>query len=204
MARSDKRQQIMLAAERLLRHRHLHQVTLDEVAQKAHVGKGTLYLYFKDKEDLFFQTAISSFDQLRMVLEEHVPRDVSFDECLLDACERIVAYFEQHRPLMRIIQIEEGRVISGKGKLRERWLEKRKELINALATIMKHGIDEGRLRRDVPAVVLAFYLLGMLRARVRDLGDAPEKQRNLELLIELFLSGAEPGKTSEIKHKESA
>jgi AcrR family transcriptional regulator len=203
MTHQDKRQQIMLAAEQLLRHRQVHQVTLDEVAQKARVGKGTLYLYFKDKEDLFFQTAISSFDQLRVVLEEHVPQDASFDECLLNACKQIIAFFEQRRPLMRMIQIEEGRVISGKGKLRARWLEKRQELINTLAGIMKRGIDEGRLRRDVPPVVLAFYLLGMLRARVRDLGDAPETQRRLSLLIDLFLSGSVPrGVTRTAMHKD--
>ena len=192
MARPDKRQMIMQAVERLLRHRHLHQITLDEVAQKARVGKGTLYLHFKDKEDLFFQTAISSFEQLRLVVEEQDDCNCTFEERLTDACKRVVGFFEDHFALMRMIQMEESRLARDKGRLKQEWLMKRKDLLNAFTSILKQGIREGKVREDIPPDVLSFYLLSMLRARVRDLADAPQQHRDVSKLVDLFVSGTSP------------
>ena len=59
----DKRQEIMGAAASLFANRRYHELTLDKVAKKAKVGKGTIYLYFKDKDDLFRQTAKWGFEQ---------------------------------------------------------------------------------------------------------------------------------------------
>ncbi len=76
----DKRQQIMLAAERLFLGRPFHEVTTDQVAHEAHVGKGTIYRYFKSKDDLFFETAHRGFDELCELLHREVspaPRSFS-------------------------------------------------------------------------------------------------------------------------------
>ena len=55
MATSDKRKIILKAVEKVLKDRRLDEVTMDQVAETAGVGKGTVYRYFEDKEDLFFQ-----------------------------------------------------------------------------------------------------------------------------------------------------
>ena len=48
-----KRQQIHRAAARLFASRPFHQVRLDDVAAAARVGKGTVYLYFKSKDEMY-------------------------------------------------------------------------------------------------------------------------------------------------------
>ena len=60
----EKRLRIMQAAEQLFRTRQFHEIALDEVARVADVGKGTIYLHFSDKEDLFFQTAVAGYDEM--------------------------------------------------------------------------------------------------------------------------------------------
>ena len=75
MENSDKRQSIMQTAERLFKSRRIHEITLDEVAQKAKVGKGTIYLHFQNKDDLFFQVATSGFDELCGLVREQVPTE---------------------------------------------------------------------------------------------------------------------------------
>jgi hypothetical protein len=62
-----------------------------------------------------------------------------------------------------------------------------------VADIVRRGVAEGQIRRDVPAEALASFLLGMLRTRARDLEDAPRPVRRLETLIELFCRGAGAG-----------
>ena len=56
MAKTDKRILILKALEDILPGKRFHEITLEEVAKAAGVGKGTIYLYFKDKFDAFGDT----------------------------------------------------------------------------------------------------------------------------------------------------
>ena len=48
----DKRQRILEAARKRFRHYGIRKTTMQEIARDAGVAVGTLYLYFKDKDDL--------------------------------------------------------------------------------------------------------------------------------------------------------
>ena len=50
----EKRDQILKAAEELFASRRYDEITMDEIAQLAQVGKGTLYRYFSSKEALLY------------------------------------------------------------------------------------------------------------------------------------------------------
>jgi AcrR family transcriptional regulator len=193
MPREDRRRQIMQAAEKLFSSRRFHEITTDEVARAAGVGKGTMYRYFKDKEDLFFQTAMAGFDELCELVHQRVAQAEPFPEQLLSACREIVEFFDSRWQLFRMMQAEEFRLALTKGAVYERWLEHRKKLIVAVAEIIRCGVSEGQIRGDVPPEILANFLMGMLRTRARDLEDAPAAVRRLELVIDLFCRGAGKG-----------
>jgi len=185
----DRRQEIMKAAERLFAKGRVHEVTLDDVARAAQVGKGTIYRYFRDKDDLFFQTATSGFDDLCDLLRE-VPDEPDFQRRLLAACRQIVAFFDRRRHLIRMMQAEEGHALRAPGQARERWMQRRRGLVSAVADILAQGEASAEIRGDIPSEVLATYLLGLLRARSNDLPDTPVEQRSLEQALDLFWSGA--------------
>jgi AcrR family transcriptional regulator len=84
---------IMRAVERLFKSRRVHEITLDAVARAAGVGKGTIYVHFRDKDDLFFRTATAGFDDLCTTLSGSVPQLASFPDQLLAACTAIDAFF---------------------------------------------------------------------------------------------------------------
>src|SRR5208283_4489573 len=137
----DKKQRIMQAAERLFRMRRVHEITLDEIAREADVGKGTLYLYFSDKEDLIFQAAVAGFDEMCRLLGQNAAQGVAFREALLRACEGISGFFLARRPLFRIILSEGERDMeSGGTGLRQRWRERRKPMTEAVAAIVARGM----------------------------------------------------------------
>ena len=192
MAKRDRRAEIMQAAERLFTSRRFHEITLDHVVEEAGVGKGTVYRYFRDKDDLFFQIATHGFEELCDLLTRKVPRDAVFEERLLEACRQISDFFDRRRQLFGMMQSEEARMRWCRADLRERWMQKRRKLVSAVAEILRRGAAVGRIRRDIPAAVLASLLLGMLRARARDLGHVPESRRGLELVVGLFCHGAAP------------
>jgi AcrR family transcriptional regulator len=187
---ADKKQRIMQATEALSRTHPFHEITLDEIAKRADVGKGTVYLHFADKDDIFFQTAMAGFDELCELVTKNSFDKLTFPQGLLQTCEQISGFFRQRRPLFRIIQNEGDRAMGLGGGLRQRWLKRRKELAAAVAVIITRGAKSGYIRQDIPASVLAEYLLGMLRTRSLDLGDVPDSQRSLAVLTNLFIQGA--------------
>ncbi|HUJ43659.1 MAG TPA: TetR/AcrR family transcriptional regulator [Opitutaceae bacterium] len=187
----EKKQRIMQAAEQLFRTRRVHEVTLDEIARQADVGKGTIYLYFSDKEDVVFQAAVAGFDDMCRLLRENATHGDTFRERLLNTCAYIVAFFQARRPLFRIILSEGERDMEGSGPgLRQRWKERRRIMTEAVAAIIAQGVAAGEIRTDIPSEMLSEYLLGMLRTRSWELEGWPEEQRSPVAVVDLFLNGA--------------
>jgi AcrR family transcriptional regulator len=188
-AKLDKRQLIMQAAEKLFTTRRFHEITMDDVSAAAGVAKGTLYRYFADKDELFFQTSTNGFDELCELITLNVPLGEPFADQILKSCIQISGFFEQRHQLMRMMQAEDERLFQAKGALRQRWVDKRKKLVTAIAGIIARGVAEGQVRRDMSAEVLAEILLGLMRMRAHDLADAPPAMRRHEVIIDLFRHG---------------
>ncbi len=187
----DKKQRIMQAAEQLFRTRRFHEITLDEIAREADVGKGTIYLYFSDKEDLIFQAALAGFDEMCGLVQRNAGEGVAFRDRLRRMCETISAFFQNRRPLFRIILSESERAMESTGTgLRQRWQQRRKTLTEAVAAVIARGVASGEIRGDIPPEILAEYLLGMLRTRSWELEDRTEPLRSHPLLVDLFMNGA--------------
>lgn len=181
----------MQAVEQLFRTRRFHETTLDEIARAADVGKGTIYLYFSDKEDMIFQAAVEGFDTMCLQLRQDAAEGVAFRGTLLRTCETISVFFRSRRSLFRIILSEGDRnAEGGAGGLQRRWRERRRTMTDAVATIIARGMASQEIRADVPAGILAEYLLGMLRTRSWELEDWPEAERSLAGVVDLFISGA--------------
>jgi AcrR family transcriptional regulator len=187
--KADKRKIIMQAAEKLFISRQFHEVTTDDIARQAGVGKGTIYRYFQNKDELFFEMATTGLDELCDALRDKIPPGAPFSEQLNAASVQIGSFFERRRQLLQTMQPEGSSAPLFKGQFRDRWIEKRDRLVAALARVVRQGVDEGRVRSDITPEVLANFFLGMLRTRGRALRDAPEPVRRYETVIDLFLHG---------------
>lgn len=188
MAKTGKREQIMQAAEKLFTSRRLHEITLDDIVREAHIGKGTIYTYFNDKDDLFFQVATAGFEELCDLLQHRVAGDAPFKEQLLQACGEITAFFGRRRQLFRMIQAEDARMSLCRSGLRQQWQERRQHLVEGLGRILRRGQVEGLVRDDLTDQTLATFLLGLLRTRARNLGEDRDVIGD-DLLVDLYLRG---------------
>lgn len=61
--KSERRTEILSAAIALLRGRPYHKINIAGIARKAGMAKGTLFLYFKTREELFLAIASREFEQ---------------------------------------------------------------------------------------------------------------------------------------------
>lgn len=190
MKKRDRRQDILQAAEHLVRNRRYHEIKLDEIATEAGVGKGTLYLYFKDKDDIYYQLVAEGFDALSNLVDEAASSILSFNEKLMQMVKVNVEFIGRRHTLIRLVMSEEQRrsddsVSIRKGRLREH----RQRLHQAHERLLQQGVDEGILRNDIAVRVLAHQLMGLMHAR-HIMEKMDDLSVSVEDLIDLFLHGS--------------
>ena len=186
--KAEKREQIMKAAEELFVSRRFHEITMDEIAHRAGVGKGTIYRYFEDKEDLFSEVAMAGYDALCRLVEQGAVPDADFEAALIRVCTGIREFFHVRHRLWHLMQAEDRRQFWRRGGDREKRAAHRRKLMQALVGVLRRGVDEGAIRADMSLSALALLLLGMIRNSVCTHDEssslsAPE-------VVELFLRGA--------------
>ncbi len=92
---SPKAARILAAAGELLLGRGSRGVTIADVAQRAHVGKGTVYLYWKSKEDLLIGLVCRDF----IALADAVTAEVTADPDLARPsrlCPNMLRHAKEH------------------------------------------------------------------------------------------------------------
>src|SRR5690554_3297975 len=183
---SPKARQIMVAAQDLFTTRRFNEITMDDVCRAAGVGKGTIYRYFRDKDDLFVRTATAGLGELCTLLKNKSLRRGDFEHRLTEACRAISKYFNSRKRMFHMLQVQE----MCHGTVRHDFSEGRKALIEALGEILASGAHEGKLSSKISPRVLANLLLGLLRAGAKDLTQAPDQYQRPEFIVKFFLRGA--------------
>ncbi|MEW6723459.1 MAG: TetR/AcrR family transcriptional regulator [Bacillota bacterium] len=156
-----KFERILEAAAEVFAEKGFHQATIDQIAQTAGIGKGTVYLYFKSKERLLQALLLEGFGRIM----KHASRATA---AILDPKRRLLKLMEQHLhfmqqpiPLFKLAVAEAFR-----GELQSQ-ARKYQELY---ARTLADGVAAGLFRPHDPEVVSgaimgALSLAGMLLAK---------------------------------------
>jgi AcrR family transcriptional regulator len=88
---SVRKKQIMERAKELFAKKGYHPVTVDEVAQSCGVAKGTLYLYFDSKADLFIDIFVEAHREIIEQARKIIGSGKGFEE----VASEIFDYFEK-------------------------------------------------------------------------------------------------------------
>src|SRR5437868_1750288 len=89
-------EKIVEAACRLFGTQRFHEVRMDDVAAAADVGKGTLYRYFRDKEELYEGLLAHATAQFRARMHAEVDRASSARAQLEALVQAGIDYFDEH------------------------------------------------------------------------------------------------------------
>jgi AcrR family transcriptional regulator len=164
---------------------------MDQVAHEAGVGKGTIYRYFADKEELYFEVAAAGHETLCELVEAEANREIPFREKLVRVCEAVSEFFQERHRVWHLMQSEDRRQMMQQGGRHEFWWQRKERLQSAIAGVLQRGIDIGAMRTDVPVPLLVACLRSMLRARAHEhrMGEGDELAPT-SLIVDLFLNGA--------------
>ena len=94
---SDKKRLILESARQLLIRRGFQNIVLDDVAREAGVAKGTLFLYYRNKEDLFNAAFSDLVDQLGCALDEVSNSGQRGEDLLHAMVQKILAHLERNK-----------------------------------------------------------------------------------------------------------
>jgi TetR/AcrR family fatty acid metabolism transcriptional regulator len=157
--RSDKRTLITEAAIEVFAEKGFHQARVSDIAKKAGVADGTIYLYFKNKEDLLLSVFEQKMDELLVGLGEALAR-------IDDPVERVRRFarfhfgqVEQNRRAAEVLQVELR--LSNKF-LKEYRPEKLWAYLGVFGQIVRDGQARGVFRADVDPFVGMWAFFGAL------------------------------------------
>lgn len=162
--KKDKKEIIIEAAEKLMSVAPYKDISVDAIAKQAGIGKGSIYYYFKSKDDIVYSLIEQSY---RRALREYF--DVIRSKSHLSAPEKIKDLFlnvikrdfgENERNLLVTLNLNND--ITLHNKMQNIAVQ---ELSPVLAEILCQGIREGSIKTDTPSesaemiiVMLTFFL----------------------------------------------
>jgi AcrR family transcriptional regulator len=155
-----KRLKILTTAAELFAKQPFHKVLLSDVAKAAGVGKGTVYTYFKSKEDLYLSIGYSGFSRLIGRIHDLVDKGtLDPAENLYAAIREMIHFAYQNPHLFMVMRNTPGNVAID----RAIWGERRRELEKLLASIIRQGVSRG-VFFDPDPELSGRYIPGLIRS----------------------------------------
>lgn len=100
----DRKKQIVDAATKSFSLFGYKATTMDQVAKLANVGKGTIYTFFSNKEELFDEIAFSLMDEMKGRAEKAISPTVTFSENVHNALFSMLEYRKEHKLTIKLYQ----------------------------------------------------------------------------------------------------
>ena len=146
----DNKTKISQAAIRVFSREGFHRARMKSIAQEAGVAVGTIYNYFKDKDDLLLSVFENGIRVRMEFLEELGHTSLPFRDQIQHLLESHFSQIREQQELAELILFE--RFHRG-SRLRNRILTLQKSIIDQIEEFIRMGIDEGWVRPCQPQVV---------------------------------------------------
>lgn len=154
---NDKYHRILEAAVKVFAEQGFYQSTISQIAREAGVADGTIYLYFKNKDDILVQFFTYKtklvFDKFR---EEVDKADNCYDK-LRNLIRRHLEEFQNDRNMAVLYQAETHQ---NSRLVEEQIKEMSKLYLDIVSEIVEQGQEEGRIRKDIYVSLVKRFILG--------------------------------------------
>jgi TetR/AcrR family transcriptional regulator, fatty acid metabolism regulator protein len=159
-AGGDKRARILDAAEKIFARRGFFHARVSEIAREAGVADGTIYLYFKNKDDLLISLFESRMErvtaELTAALERVGPRPADRLTGFFATYARLVV---AHPELAEVLTVE----LRQSSKFMKEYQNPRfSDFLKLLAGLIADGQEQGEFDSSLPAPIAARAIFGML------------------------------------------
>lgn len=158
------RNRIAAAAGMLFESKGIEATTMSEVAKEAGYSKATLYVYFKNKEEIVAYLVLCSMTKLKEYLSEAIASQKSYQEKYLDICWAMVCYQEEY-PFYFSMALEEINIDFAHSDCEESERETfqvGEDINQMLVDFFARGVEAGAFRKQADHKAVIFSIWGML------------------------------------------
>ena len=182
----EKIERILSAACQLFAESDFHNVSMEEVAVSAGVGKGTLYNYFQSKDDLYFSILQSRLEKLLGVLEKAYSNRDDFIRNLRSLILHLYSFMSKYRYFHQIWNREENSLEQNNNTV---ILEMRNKILDLIRRVLIQGQNEKLLKKSIDidiSVQLIYCMINYLSIN-KNIGHT--KEIRIDSLMEILLTG---------------
>jgi TetR/AcrR family transcriptional regulator of autoinduction and epiphytic fitness len=182
----DRRQQVLQAAAKSFSLFGYKATTMDQVAKIANVGKGTIYTFFTNKEQLFDEILRDMMMEMKTIAEREIRRDRPFFDNLHRVLDALLEFRSEQELFIKLSQEnrEFGTPQAGEG------LEKIENVVlEYLEREVQQALQQGEIKPCDPKIVsvVMFRLYIVLTAELNKTHTPLDKEQ-IKMYFHLFLA----------------
>ena len=186
-------QSIQDAALRVIARKGMSAATVQEIADEAGVAKGTIYLYFRDRDELIEKTFEAAIGQFMARIDAVIEQDIPFDQKVRAIIAAKVNFFATNREFFRLylsLRMPEAQSPAARRKHHECRPEYR-ERVQKFAGVLKEAMDRGEIREIDPyrlALVIMEGTTAVILERLTE-ESSPAEEADVDFMAGLLLDG---------------
>ncbi|MCX5851740.1 MAG: MerR family transcriptional regulator [Deltaproteobacteria bacterium] len=153
---SSRRDAIMRAAISLFREKGYENTSIGDIVDLARAGRGTFYLHFNNKEELFIECA----DKIFFAMYDDVWQEIKDEKNMLERIKkRGNAFYRSYPQWKDMMNLIRGAAV-GRGPFAEKLEKVMHQIVDPISRDVKKGMDQGTFR-PFDRRIVAFMLMGI-------------------------------------------
>jgi len=157
----DTRNQILDAAKRVITQKGFHGSTMEDIAKAAGVAKGTSYLYFKSKIELYLAVMEREFDYITSCFEEITKSRIPVLKKIEGIISFFIEYMKENRDFVFSLMYEAPLIKMRKSTIHDTYKNKIDSIRHKFIEVLEEGIRRGDIIKEDPEV-LADVIFGAI------------------------------------------
>lgn len=197
-------QSIQEAAIRVISRKGMAAATMQDIAEEAGIAKGTIYLYFRDREELVEKTFETAIGELHKRLDAALDADGSFEQKLRAVITAQLGFFNENREFFRLYHSLRMPVGSATQQRRQKRTcqPQFRARVERLAGVLQQAMDAGEVRTLDPKRLALFLIEGTIAIVLERLSEdePPPESDDIELIVSTLLGGIAIPKVKRSSH----
>lgn len=188
--REKRKEQIILAAIKVFGNYGYYKGTVNKIAEHAGLGKGTIYEYFKSKEEIFEEMLLYILDKYMESITEEINREISSKEKIQNLLDLQFNFFTENKS---IVEQTFYRVDNTSSKLREKVKIVHVTIYKIINSIVLDGIEKGEIDEQINKELITMMLMNALNGmNLMDKGPFSNNEKiNSKEITKVLFSGIE-------------
>lgn len=157
--KEHRRGEIIDVAEKLFFRKGYDGVSMDDVAREAELAKGTLYIYFKNKESLYFAVVLRGALIMNAMFKEGIEKARSGADKLLSTGVSYYKFHKQYPEYFRLFTYAQSPCFSGGEDGAREVSRLGRESVELMYECIRLGQADGSIRKDIDPLKTAWFLI---------------------------------------------